>query len=307
MKASVSGAIEGMIAPLFDTRTALVRALEETLRRQAALDMKPIYESYHQTSGEFGLRSVELMPLPTILRLTAVSGDVDGGAGPQPDTPEVVAVTSFDAVPIRVNWQMNDGSTGGNDVNMEGEIASGTPVECMVLSVRDGYFIQRCNEPLHYESGEGVVHIERESLLMGIVSGNALNGIFQDWWRNFNVGYPDRDDVEYMRRFHSGRISGLVDVSGKLVMTMESEVNQTFDNDASWENDYLHYSGTWLARDMESNGYAVRTTIDFEIVGTAEQGTLLLPDLTADDVLAIEFELPPVFFQHGVAPPERVR
>ncbi|MEQ9465149.1 MAG: hypothetical protein RJQ10_15920 [Haliea sp.] len=305
MKDNVGEALEETIAPLFDQRSQRVIDFLNRLRLQAAMDLKPYLERDYTAAGGSSPREVDLLPLPTLVVLPPTPS---ASSLFQPELPpEVIALTSFDARPIEATTVMAEGSVFHSTRDEWNAAFDDRSLGCNVLSIRDGHFFHHCLNVDNHAWDSSNTHVEIDTFYLGVVQGNVLSGSFLTWQRNHNFNSTDRDDVEYMRVFGSGRISGTIDTNGQIAISIVYEHNQVFDNQADWVNDYLHYTGEWKARVPEQFAKLESIEIVYEIVGTAEQGTLMLPNLTAADIRDTEFELPDVFFQHGVSPPERVR
>ncbi len=213
--------------------------------------------------------------------------------------------TAYDARPVSSSWVMCDGSTGSAcSADLEQRYA-GFPLECLVLAIRDGLFFNRCDHAAEHRYDAGTVRIEGSSQIMGIVSGDALQGHFLYWYRNFDVGFSDREDGEYMRSISSGVVDGKIDPLGQITLVLTFDQQQTFDIEQDLVDDFLVKTGEWHPRDMSQQLTTTSVTSVYKTVGTAEDDTLLLPNLTSDDIEAEDFELAPVFYQHGVLPPQR--
>lgn len=302
MKDTVTGGIEGALALLWDTRTQLVRDIEARLRRQAGLDMQPIYESYHRSSGEFGLRSVELYGLPTVVyrpRPPSAEGT------PEDTPPELVALTSFDAVMVSATVEMADGST--LEFTLEEMNTIGAPLECYILSVRDGTFGTTCDHAYDYPEDNGFTHGETYFKALGVFDGVRFAGTSIDWSRYFNVGKDHMSDGEVSRHVNVGDVTGEVFPDGRVIIVEEliDRRSASVEWDFSQKNGYAINTGEFST--YGDDNPVLRTISTFQIDAASYDGVLLLPNLTATDIDRMEFELPPVFFQHGVSPPERVR
>jgi hypothetical protein len=79
IKQHVVEAVEGGLAAIFDTAPLIkaMRAREERLRLQAALDLKPEWEKLHRIGEDFDMSSVELVPPPTIFYQPGTPGAGD--------------------------------------------------------------------------------------------------------------------------------------------------------------------------------------------------------------------------------------
>lgn len=305
VKDHVTQGVEGAILSLFDPRPAQIRAREDMLRRQAAQDLKPIWEMYHHVSKGFGLDSIELMPLPTILYRPQPPAETPGAA-PAPPIPEsLVMVASFDAELVSGTWEHAGGATGAWDAgdNVDADLSP----DCRIFSVRGGYFYHSCPYESDHAFEKSTVHIDSNSIMIGRVTGNQITGVFFHWARNFYVNSSDRDNGEYMRVARSGEIAGQVNPDGTIHLVQSYRFQQVWDRPMKHRDGAFRFtSDSFVPRESDAASQILRTTAVYRVTGTGQDGTLTRPGLTADHVrsrIGQDIDLPPVFFQHGVQPP----
>jgi hypothetical protein len=100
VKQLVSDAVEGGIASVLDVAplTQAMRAREERLRLQAALDLKPEWEKLHMLSEDFDMSSVELVSPPTIFYQPGAPGADDV----PPTPPEPVTLAGLSGIAMKI-------------------------------------------------------------------------------------------------------------------------------------------------------------------------------------------------------------
>lgn len=192
--------------------------------------------------------------------------------------------SNFDAVWEEVHWELSNGERGALQRS-----AATEPEKCKYLSVRQGFFVQVCEDTDRYASPEGAsVMVSYKTTLLGQVEGTTLTGQYTRSQRNWQAGYPWAEDGEYMRIASTARVSGTIAPDGTIRLTARYNRDDIFDNVPKriLRQDGRYYSalsGKWQPRGAQQ-ARSVRTVIDLRILDAADGGHVVLPEVNAASI-----------------------